>query len=72
MLSGRPPHYQKNRKQMMQDIVEKPIEMKSHFSIEAKSLLNGLLEKEPTKRLGSSIENAADIKKHPWFSKIDW
>ena len=25
MLCGRPPHYQKNRKQMLQDIVEKPI-----------------------------------------------
>jgi serine/threonine protein kinase len=57
---------------MMQDIVEKKIEMKSHFSIEAKSLLNGLLEKDPTKRLGSSIDNAADIKKHPWFAKLDW
>jgi serum/glucocorticoid-regulated kinase 2 len=39
MLSGRPPHYSKNRKQMMQDIVEKPIEMKTYFSVEAKSLL---------------------------------
>jgi hypothetical protein len=34
-----PPHYSKNRKQMMQDIVEKPIEMKTYFSVEAKSLL---------------------------------
>jgi serine/threonine protein kinase len=25
MLCGHPPHYQKNRKQMLQDIVEKPI-----------------------------------------------
>jgi serine/threonine protein kinase len=54
MLSGRPPHYNKNRKQMLVDIVEKRVEMKSHFSAEAKSLLKGLLEQDPTKRLGNS------------------
>ncbi len=58
MLSGRPPHYQKNRKQMMADIVEKRIEMRPYFSVEAKSLLSGLLERDPTKRLGSSADDA--------------
>jgi serine/threonine protein kinase len=72
MLSGRPPHYQKNRKQMMMDIVEKRIEMKQYFSVEAKSLLSGLLERDPVKRLGSSQQDFQDIKKHPWFAKIDW
>lgn len=38
----------------MIDIVEKRIEMKSYFSVEAKSLLSGLLERDPNKRLGSS------------------
>ena len=56
----------------MQDIVEKRIEMKAFFSVEAKSLLQGLLEREPTKRLGSSEEDANDLKRHPWFAKIDW
>ena len=72
MLSGRPPHYQKNRKQMMIDIVEKRIEMKQYFSVEAKSLLSNLLERDPSKRLGSSMEDALEIKRHPWFAKIDW
>ena len=57
---------------MLQDIVEKPIEMKPSFSIEAKSLLTGLLEKSPLRRLGCSEEDAEDIKKHPWFFSIDW
>ena len=72
MLSGRPPHYQKNRKQMMTDIVEKRIEMKPYFSVEAKSLLTGLLEKDPSKRLGATSEDALEIKRHPWFCKTDW
>lgn len=58
MLSGRPPHYSKNRKQMMADIVEKRIDMKPYFTVEAKSLLSGLLERDPKKRLGSSTEDA--------------
>jgi len=67
MLSGRPPHYDKNRKKMMQDIVEKPIEMKSHFSVEAKKLLTSLLERDISKRLGSTEEDAAELKRHAWF-----
>ena len=57
---------------MMQDIVEKRIEMKSFFSVEAKSLLTGLLERDPLKRLGSSEDDSNDLKRHPWFAKIDW
>jgi len=54
MLCGRPPHYQKNRKAMLKDIVEKPIEMKPYFSAESASLLKGLLDRNPSRRLGCS------------------
>jgi len=43
---------------MMADIVEKRIEMKPYFSVEAKALLSGLLERDPSKRLGSGAEDA--------------
>ena len=72
MLSGKPPHYQKNRKQMLMDIVEKRIEMKPHFSTEAKSMLCGLLEQDPRKRLGSTSMDSNEIKQHPFFHMIDW
>lgn len=39
---------------MLADIVEKPILMKDYFSVEAKSLLSELLERDPSKRLGST------------------
>lgn len=39
MLCGRPPHYNKDRQQMLRDITEKPIPMKHYFSPEATSLL---------------------------------
>jgi len=72
MLCGKPPHYQKNRKQMLIDIVEKRVEMKSHFSSEAKALLRGLLEQDPKKRLGATASDSAEIKSHPFFTGIDW
>jgi serine/threonine protein kinase len=73
MLCGKPPHYQpKNRKQMLKDIVGKPIEMKSYFSTEARSMLEQLLERNPEKRLGSSSVDADEIMQHPFFSKINW
>jgi serine/threonine protein kinase len=72
MLSGRPPHYNKNRKQMLKDIVEKRVEMKTYFSTEAKSLLTSLLEPNPAKRLGSTDEDAFELMRHPWFHSINW
>lgn len=72
MLCGRPPHYQKNRRQMLKDIVEKPVQMKSYFSSEAQSLLKSLLERDPKKRLGYSEEDALEIMRHPFFRDINW
>ena len=57
---------------MLQDIVEKKIEMRPNFSSEAKSLLSGLLERDPAKRLGSSEDDAKELKSHVWFASIDW
>ena len=39
MLSGAPPFYSKDKKQMMKNRLEKPIEMKPWFSVSAISLL---------------------------------
>jgi len=57
---------------MLMDIVEKKVEMKPHFSDEAKSLLNGLLEQDTKKRLGNAEEDAAELKRHPFFAGLNW
>ena len=46
--------------------------MKPYFTVEAKSLLQGLLERDPIKRLGSTEDDANELKRHPFFAKIDW
>jgi len=42
------------------------------LSPDAKDLLNRLLRKEPSKRLGVKKDDIAVIKKHRFFRKIDW
>ena len=42
------------------------------MSVEAKNLIVHLLNRNPSKRLGAGERGANDIKKHPFFAKIDW
>jgi len=42
------------------------------FSEDARSLLRGLLERNPKKRLGGGSGDVEEIKKHPFFKSIDW
>ena len=46
--------------------------MQRHFSNEAKSLLTGLLNRDPSKRLGSGSADASDIMSHAFFRDINW
>lgn len=42
------------------------------FTEEARSLLEGFLERNPKKRLGSSKDGFDQIKDHSFFAAIDW
>lgn len=57
---------------MLRDIVEKPIGMKPYFTENAQSLLKVLLERDPKKRIGYGEEDAAELKRHPFFEEINW
>lgn len=52
---------------MLNDICEKPVQMKNYFSPEASLILTQLLERDPQKRLGSTSADARDIMAHPFF-----
>jgi serine/threonine protein kinase len=36
------------------------------------NLLQSLLHKNPARRLGASQDDAEDVKKHPYFTGVDW
>lgn len=43
-----------------------------HFSPEAASLINGLLQSDPTRRLGALKNGVRDVKEHAFFRDVPW
>ena len=52
MLTGIPPHFNKDIEKMLRDIVNKDVPIAPFLSKNARSLLSMLLERDPEKRLG--------------------
>ncbi|KAM0887875.1 hypothetical protein ACQ4PT_028721 [Festuca glaucescens] len=73
MLYGRTPFRGKNRKKTFYNILHKDLTFPSSIpvSLEAKQLIHGLLQRDPSSRIGSNT-GANDIKEHPFFEDIYW
>ncbi|EEY63375.1 ribosomal protein S6 kinase, putative [Phytophthora infestans T30-4] len=73
MIQGHTPFWDKNRRQMFQNILSKePIYPSEHFSPTATDFLRRLLVKNPRQRLGCGADGAREIMGHPWFEGVDW
>eukprot|EP00163_Fabomonas_tropica_P034758 TRINITY_DN979_c0_g2_i1.p1 TRINITY_DN979_c0_g2~~TRINITY_DN979_c0_g2_i1.p1 ORF type:complete len:446 (-),score=149.24 TRINITY_DN979_c0_g2_i1:336-1673(-) len=72
MLVGVPPFYSENVNTMYQKILTAPLRFPAHLSADAKSILEALLQRDPSKRLGSGPMDGEEIKTHPFFKSIDW
>lgn len=70
MLTGLPPFYAQNVNVMYTKILSGELKFPAYISDNAKSLLEGLLVRDPEKRLGTN--GGAEVKNHPWFGDIDW
>ena len=46
--------------------------MPAHFSESAASLVAGLLQSDPTRRLGAMKGGVTEMKQHPFFSGTNW
>uniref|UniRef100_A0A0D9W3C5 non-specific serine/threonine protein kinase n=1 Tax=Leersia perrieri TaxID=77586 RepID=A0A0D9W3C5_9ORYZ len=73
MLYGRTPFRGKNRKKTFYNILHKDLTFPSSIpvSLAAKQLIHGLLQRDPSDRIGSNA-GANDIKQHPFFQDINW
>ncbi|KAM6324145.1 serine/threonine-protein kinase Sgk1 isoform 1-T1 [Aegotheles albertisi] len=71
MLYGLPPFYSRNTAEMYDNILNKPLQLKPNITNSARHLLEGLLQKDRTKRLGAK-EDFMEIKNHIFFSPINW
>ncbi|KAL5521078.1 hypothetical protein ACEPAG_9000 [Sanghuangporus baumii] len=71
MMTGLPPFYDENVNVMYQRILRDPLLFPPDMSHDAKSVMSGLLQRDPSKRLGHN--GADEIKRHPFFARhIDW
>jgi len=76
MLIGIPPFYDKNREKMFNKIKNRspkfPNQKQHKFSISpiAEDLINSLLEKDMSKRLGAQ-QDFTEILSHPFFESIN-
>lgn len=71
MVFGFPPYYNHNTQKMFSDIMTKPLTFPNQIkiSLELKSLLSELLNKNPKNRLGFK-NGILDVVNHAWCKKI--
>ncbi|XP_058762423.1 serine/threonine-protein kinase AtPK2/AtPK19-like [Vicia villosa] len=72
MITGKAPFIHNNRKKLQEKIIKEKIKLPPYLTGEAHSLLKGLLQKDPSTRLGSGPNGDEQIKNHKWFRTINW
>ena len=73
MVFGRPPFYHDNHLKLYDMIVKEAVVYPKDANPVLVDLLEQLLEKNPTKRLGALKDGPRAIKEHPWFrDQIKW
>ncbi|KAH7940185.1 hypothetical protein HPB52_022100 [Rhipicephalus sanguineus] len=72
MMCGRLPFYSRDHDVLFELILVEEVKYPKSMSPEARHLLSGLLVKNPRHRLGGSVNDAADIKVHPFFRSVNW
>uniref|UniRef100_A0A8D3AD11 Ribosomal protein S6 kinase n=1 Tax=Scophthalmus maximus TaxID=52904 RepID=A0A8D3AD11_SCOMX len=72
MLTGTLPFQGKDRKETMTMILKAKLGMPQFLSSEAQSLLRNLFKRNPANRLGAGPDGVEEIKRHQFFSTIDW
>jgi len=71
LIVGNPPFQWTDEAQLFDQIANDQVHYPSTMSFMLKSFLSGLLEKDPTKRLGAK-HGLAEIVNHPWCGNIDF
>ncbi|XP_023118334.1 serine/threonine-protein kinase Sgk2b [Amphiprion ocellaris] len=71
MICGIPPFYSRSKAEMFENILHAPLQLHSRISGAAGALLEGLLERDVSKRLGQS-RDVAELQEHPFFASTNW
>jgi len=72
MTTGLPPFYSENTNLMYKKILHNKLLFPPGYSELGQSLVRGLLERDPRRRLGGGPSDAIEVQKHPFFAGMDW
>lgn len=71
LVVGLPPFYSQNIKEMYHRITAGVLRFPPSLSENCKKFIIGLLNRDPTKRLGAASD-IEEVKTHPFFEDLDW
>ena len=69
MMCGRLPFYHRQHEQLFEAILTEEVKYPSRLSDVARSVLEGLLQKDPLRRLGGGSGDLRELKEHAFFNK---
>ncbi|RNF11262.1 putative protein kinase A catalytic subunit [Trypanosoma rangeli] len=72
MLVGYPPFFDESPFKIYEKILEGRVQFPRWVELRAKDLIKSLLVLDPTKRLGSLNWGTQDVKRHKFYSGVDW
>lgn len=72
MMCGSLPFNNRTTDTLFREILLKPVSFPATLSEQAKNFLNGLLIKDPAKRLGGGPDDAREIMIHAFFRGLNW
>lgn len=72
MLVGYPPFFDESPFKIYESILECTLRFPKWVDPRARDLIKGLLTLDPTKRLGTLKRGVQDVKKHKYYTGIDW
>uniref|UniRef100_A0A6V7KT10 cAMP-dependent protein kinase n=1 Tax=Bracon brevicornis TaxID=1563983 RepID=A0A6V7KT10_9HYME len=72
MNAGYAPFYSHDPMKIYEKIVSGKFKSPGHFGNELKDILKNILQVDLTRRFGNLKDGPLDIKRHSWFSRINW
>ncbi|KAI0225009.1 Serine/threonine kinase [Massospora cicadina] len=72
MILGQSPFHGDDEDEIFDAILEDDILYPYNLARDSVSILQKLLNRDPTKRLGGGVEDALEVKRHPYFKGVVW
>jgi len=72
MLTGLPPFYTRDREKLFDRIRRGELQYPQTVAPVCKSLLQGMLNRDPNRRLGGGPSDGEEVKAHPFLAGVDW